>query len=130
MHKNGRQMKYTSASQQGGCTQKRSIMIVAPHHPKENVGVVLIHQHSPGGGRAPQSCCFFSACNLPADLRLQISTVFYLYAQVSIYSSKSYPPMVIGPLTKYPKPPLMPCFKMVLDTLERPPLSPQCLDLT
>ena len=45
MHKHGRQLKYTSASHQGGCTQKRIIMIVAPHHPKANVGVVFIHQY-------------------------------------------------------------------------------------
>ena len=43
--KNGRQLKYVSASQQGGCTQKRSTRIVAPHHPKANVGVVLILQY-------------------------------------------------------------------------------------
>ena len=45
MHKNGRHMKYKSAIQQGGYTQKKSIRIVAPHHPKVNVGVVLIHQY-------------------------------------------------------------------------------------
>ena len=45
MHKNGRHLKYTSTSQQVGCKQKRSIIIVAPHHTKVNVGVVLIHQY-------------------------------------------------------------------------------------
>ena len=44
-HKNVRQLKYTSTSQQGGCIQKISIRIVAPNHPKANVGVVLIHQY-------------------------------------------------------------------------------------
>ena len=45
MHKNGKELKYTSASQQGGCKQKIKNMIVDPHHPKANVGVVLINQY-------------------------------------------------------------------------------------
>ena len=45
MHKNGRQMKSASTSQQGGFNQKRSIRIMAPHRPKVNVGVALIHQY-------------------------------------------------------------------------------------
>ena len=45
MHKIGRQLKYTSASKQGGCTYKIRIRIVAPYHPKANFGVVLIHQY-------------------------------------------------------------------------------------
>ena len=45
MHKNGRQLKYTSEIQQGGCMQKRIISDVAPHHPKADVGVVLINQY-------------------------------------------------------------------------------------
>ena len=45
VHKNGKDLKYTSASQQRGCKQKRKNMIWAPHHPKANVGVVLIHQY-------------------------------------------------------------------------------------
>ena len=43
--KNGSQLVSAGASQQGGCTQKISIMIVAPHHLKVNVGVVLIRQY-------------------------------------------------------------------------------------
>ena len=34
--KNGSQLVSAGASQQGGCTQKISIMIVAPQHPKAN----------------------------------------------------------------------------------------------
>ena len=84
----------------------------------DNIGGLRPIQHSLGGGGAPQSCCFFSACNLPAYFRLHISDVFHFYAQVSIPPSKSYLPMVIGPLAKYPNPPSMPCFTMVLDTLD------------
>ena len=45
MHKKGRQLKYSSASQKGDCTQKISIRIVVPHNPKVNVGLVLIHEY-------------------------------------------------------------------------------------
>ena len=45
MHKNGRQLKSTSASQKGGFTQKIIISILAPHHLKVNFGIVLIHQY-------------------------------------------------------------------------------------
>ena len=39
--------------------------------------------------------------------------------------------MLIGPLAQYPKPPSMPCFTIVLDTLERSPpfYSMPCFDL-
>ena len=42
---NGRYLKSASASQKGGCTEKRISKIVSPHHSKVNVGVVLIHQY-------------------------------------------------------------------------------------
>ena len=78
-------------------------------------------QHSPGGGGAPQSWCLFYTCNPPAELGLQISDVFHFYAYVAIPTSKSYPPMVIEPLAQCTKLPSMPCFTMVLDTLEISP---------
>ena len=45
MHKNVKELKYTIASQQGGFKQKNKNMVVAPHHPKANIGVVLIHRY-------------------------------------------------------------------------------------
>ena len=45
VHRNGRQPIYESAIQKGGCTQKRSRSIVAPHQTQVNEGVVLINQY-------------------------------------------------------------------------------------
>ena len=45
MQKNGEELKHRTTSQQWGCKQRIKNMIMAPHHPKANIGVVLIHQY-------------------------------------------------------------------------------------
>ena len=45
VHRNGRHLISARASQQGGCTKRRSSRIVATHNRQLNGGVVLIHQY-------------------------------------------------------------------------------------